>query len=330
MQTNNELALLENSIAVELPKIELVLQQLQRVVIGQPQLLNQLLIGALTNGHILLEGVPGVAKTLAITSFAKSVNASVHRIQFTPDLLPSDVIGTLIFNPKTAEFDVKKGPIFSNIIIADEINRAPAKVQSALLEAMQEKQVTIGNDTYALPAPFWVLATQNPLEQEGTYVLPEAQLDRFMLRVQVPYPSFESELQVVQQYINAQQAPEVHSVLSWQQVAQIQQLVKQVYASDAIVQYVVSIVQATRAKNVTGGYGNYILSGASPRASLALVHAAKAQAFLQGRAFVLPEDVQILVNQVLAHRIVLTYEALANGVQVEELINHIVSSIPIP
>ncbi|TAE11701.1 MAG: MoxR family ATPase [Bacteroidetes bacterium] len=330
MQTNNELALLENSIAVELPKIELVLQQLQRVVIGQPQLLNLLLIGALTNGHILLEGVPGVAKTLAITSFAKSVNASVHRIQFTPDLLPSDVIGTLIFNPKTAEFDVKKGPIFSNIIIADEINRAPAKVQSALLEAMQEKQVTIGNDTYALPAPFWVLATQNPLEQEGTYVLPEAQLDRFMLMVQVPYPSFESELQVVQQYINAQQAPEVQRVLSWQQVAQIQQLVKQVYASDAIVQYVVSIVQATRAKNGTGGYSSYILSGASPRASLALVHAAKAQAFLQGRAFVLPEDVQILVNQVLAHRMVLTYEALANGVQVEELISHIVSSIPIP
>lgn len=325
MQTNSELALLESSIAKELPKINLVLQQLQRVVIGQPHLLNQLLIGALTNGHILLEGVPGVAKTLAITSLAKSVNASVHRIQFTPDLLPSDVIGTLIFNPKTAEFDVKKGPIFSNIIIADEINRAPAKVQSALLEAMQEKQVTIGNETYALPAPFWVLATQNPLEQEGTYILPEAQLDRFMLRIKVPYPAFESELQVVQQYINAQQPPEVQPVLRWQQVADIQQLVKQVYASDAIVQYVVSIVHATRAKT-----GTYILSGASPRASLALVHAAKAQAFLQGRAFVLPEDVQMLVHQVLAHRIVLTYEALANGVQIEDVINHIVSSIAIP
>jgi MoxR-like ATPase len=302
------------------------------VIIGQKNMLDRLLIGLLSNGHVLLEGVPGLAKTLTIKSLSKAVHARFSRIQFTPDLLPADVIGTMIYNQAKNEFVVRKGPIFANFILADEINRAPAKVQSALLEAMQERQVTIGEHTYKLDEPFLVLATQNPLEQEGTYPLPEAQVDRFIMKVMVDYPSMAEEQLILRSNVQGAALPEVEPVVSIQEVLQARDLTREVYLDEKIEQYILSIVFATRRP------GDYQLDklrpllsyGASPRGSINLALAAKAQAFLQKRGFVIPEDVRAICHDVLRHRIGLTYEAEAEGVNVENLLDEILRKINVP
>lgn len=302
------------------------------VIVGQKHMLDRLLIGLLSNGHVLLEGVPGLAKTLTIKSLSKAVHAKFSRIQFTPDLLPADVIGTMIYNQVKNEFVVRRGPIFANFILADEINRAPAKVQSALLEAMQERQVTIGEHTYKLDEPFLVLATQNPLEQEGTYPLPEAQVDRFIMKVIVDYPSMAEEQLILRSNVQGAALPEVQPVVSIQEVLQARDLTRQVYLDEKIEQYILSIVFATRRP------GDYQLDklrpllsyGASPRGSINLALAAKSQAFLQKRGFVIPEDVRAICHDVLRHRIGLTYEAEAEGVNVENLLDEILRKINVP
>ena len=302
------------------------------IIVGQKAMLDRLLIGLLSNGHVLLEGVPGLAKTLTIKSLAKAVHARFSRIQFTPDLLPADVIGTMIYNQARNEFVVRKGPIFANFILADEINRAPAKVQSALLEAMQERQVTIGDTTYKLDEPFLVLATQNPLEQEGTYPLPEAQVDRFIMKVIVDYPSMQEEQMILRSNVQGETLPEVQPVVSVQEVMQARDLTRQVYMDEKIEQYILDIVFATRRP------GEYKLEklkpliayGASPRGSINLGLAAKAQAFLNKRGFVIPEDVRNSVNDVLRHRVGLTYEAEAEGVNVEQVLEEVLKMVHVP
>ena len=302
------------------------------VIIGQNYMLERLLIGLLSNGHVLLEGVPGLAKTLTIKSLAQAIHAKFSRIQFTPDLLPADVIGTLIYNQQKNEFVVRKGPVFANFILADEINRAPAKVQSALLEAMQERQVTIGEITYKLEEPFLVLATQNPLEQEGTYPLPEAQVDRFIMKVIVDYPSMVEEQLIIRQNIQSMSFPEVKQVVSIQEVLQARELTRQIYMDEKIEQYILDIVFATRRP------GEYKLEklkplisyGASPRGSINLGLASKAQAFLNKRGFVIPEDVRAICKDVLRHRIGLTYEAEAENVNVEDVIEDVLKQINVP
>ena len=302
------------------------------VIIGQNYMLERLLIGLLSNGHVLLEGVPGLAKTLTIKSLAQAIHAKFSRIQFTPDLLPADVIGTMIYNQQKNEFIVRKGPVFANFILADEINRAPAKVQSALLEAMQERQVTIGEITYKLEEPFLVLATQNPLEQEGTYPLPEAQVDRFIMKVIVDYPSMVEEQLIIRQNIQSMSFPEVKQVVSIQEVLQARELTRQIYMDEKIEQYILDIVFATRRP------GEYKLEklkplisyGASPRGSINLGLASKAQAFLNKRGFVIPEDVRAICKDVLRHRIGLTYEAEAENVNVEDVIEDVLKQINVP
>jgi MoxR-like ATPase len=306
-------------------------EEISHVIIGQNHMLDRLLIGLLSNGHVLLEGVPGLAKTLSIKSLAQAVHAKFSRIQFTPDLLPADVIGTMIYNQQKNEFIVRKGPIFANFILADEINRAPAKVQSALLEAMQERQVTIGENTYKLDEPFLVLATQNPLEQEGTYPLPEAQVDRFIMKVIVDYPSMKEEQQVLRQNIQGEFAT-IKQVVSIQEVINAKNLARQIYMDEKIEQYILDIVFATRKP------GEYKLEklkplisyGASPRGSINLGLAAKAQAFLNKRGFVIPEDVRSICKDVLRHRIGLTYEAEAENVMVEDVIEDVLKQINVP
>jgi MoxR-like ATPase len=303
-----------------------------RVIVGQSGMLDRLLIGLLSNGHVLLEGVPGLAKTLAIKSLAQAVHGKFSRIQFTPDLLPADVIGTLIYNQQSHEFVVRKGPIFANFILADEINRAPAKVQSALLEAMQERQVTIGDTTHKLEEPFLVLATQNPLEQEGTYPLPEAQQDRFIMKVIVDYPDKKEEQLIIRQNVQGLTIPPIKQVVSMQEVLQARDLVRQVYMDEKIENYILDIVFATRTPS------NYRLEklkpliayGGSPRASINLALAAKAQAFLNKRGFVVPEDVRSICKDVLRHRIGLTYEAEAENVNVENVVDDILKTIQVP
>jgi MoxR-like ATPase len=302
-----------------------------QVIIGQKNMLDRLLIGLLSNGHVLLEGVPGLAKTLAIKSLASAIHAKFSRIQFTPDLLPADVIGTMIYNQQRNEFVVRKGPIFANFILADEINRAPAKVQSALLEAMQERQVTIGDATYKLEEPFLVLATQNPLEQEGTYPLPEAQVDRFIMKVIVDYPAMNEEQLILRHNIQGT-FPTVKQVVSMQEVTSAKELVKQIYMDEKIERYILDIVFATRNPE------NYKLDkikplvayGASPRGSINLGIAAKAQAFLNKRGFVIPEDVRSICKDVLRHRIGLTYEAEAENVKVEDVIEDVLKQVNVP
>lgn len=306
-------------------------EEVGHVIIGQSHMLDRLLIGLLSNGHVLLEGVPGLAKTLTIKSLAQAIHAKFSRIQFTPDLLPADVIGTLIYNQQRNEFVVRKGPIFANFILADEINRAPAKVQSALLEAMQERQVTIGDSTYKLDEPFLVLATQNPLEQEGTYPLPEAQVDRFIMKVIVDYPKMEEEQLILRQNIQSAFAT-VNQVVSVQEVLNAKELTRQIYMDEKIEQYILDIVFATRKPE------NYRLEklkplisyGASPRGSINLGLAAKAQAFLNKRGFVIPEDVRSICMDVLRHRIGLTYEAEAENVKVEDVIEDVLRQIQVP
>lgn len=307
-------------------------EEVGQVIVGQQYMLDRLLIGLLSNGHVLLEGVPGLAKTLAIKSLAKAIHAKFSRIQFTPDLLPADVIGTMIYNQQKSEFVVRKGPVFANFILADEINRAPAKVQSALLEAMQERQVTIGDTTHHLDEPFLVLATQNPLEQEGTYPLPEAQVDRFIMKVVVNYPSMYEESMIIRMNVQGEKFPEVKQVASIQEVLNARSLVRQVYMDEKIEQYILDIVFATR------NPGKYKLEkliplisyGASPRGSINLALAAKAQAFLNKRGFVIPEDIRSICKDVLRHRIGLTYEAEAENVNVENVIDDILSVIKVP
>ncbi len=303
-----------------------------KVIVGQSFMLDRLLIGLLTNGHVLLEGVPGLAKTLTIKSLAQAVQAQFSRIQFTPDLLPADVLGTLIYNQQRGEFVVRKGPIFTNFVLADEINRAPAKVQSALLEAMQERQVTIGDETYKLDDPFLVLATQNPLDQEGTYPLPEAQVDRFIMKVIVGYPTRQEEQLIMRQNVEGAAAIKIAPVVSTQQIIAARQLVRSVYMDEKVESYILDIVFATRNPKSFGldGLAPLISYGASPRGSINLAIAAKAQAFLNKRGYVLPEDVQSICNDVLQHRIGLTYEAEAESITVQNVLAQILGKISLP
>ena len=304
---------------------------MNRTIVGQKHLVNSLLIALLSDGHILLEGVPGLAKTLAIKTLASLVDGKFNRIQFTPDLLPADVTGTQIYSPKNETFSIKKGPIFANFILADEINRAPAKVQSALLEAMQEHQITIGNESFKLAEPLMVMATQNPIEQEGTYALPEAQVDRFMLKVLVDYPTLEEEKRIVRNHINGMQL-ESKPVVNLQEIISAKELVKSVYIDERIAQYIADIVFATRypEKYKLSEIKNYISFGGSPRASINLALAGRACAFIKRRGYVVPEDIREIVFDVLRHRIGLTYEAEAQGVKADELITEILNKVEVP
>lgn len=304
---------------------------MEGVIVGQKHLVDSLLIGLLSDGHILLEGVPGLAKTLAIKTLAQLVNTEFSRIQFTPDLLPADVIGTLIYSQKTESFQVKKGPVFSNFILADEINRAPAKVQSALLEAMQEHQVTIGSTTFDLPSPFLVMATQNPIEQEGTYQLPEAQVDRFMLKVIIDYPTIEEEKQIIRENLNGQKA-DIKPVVEASEILNARKIVNQVYLDEKIEQYIADIVFATRYPERYGleNIKPLITFGGSPRASINLAKAARAYAFINHRGYVVPEDVRSVAYDVLRHRIGLSYEAEADNVTGEEIISKILNKVEVP
>jgi MoxR-like ATPase len=305
--------------------------EMGKVIVGQKQLIERLLIGILANGHILLEGVPGLAKTLSVMTLAKAIQVKYQRLQFTPDLLPADLIGTLIYNPRSGEFTTKKGPIFSNIILADEINRAPAKVQSALLEAMQEKQVTIGSETFKLEDPFLVLATQNPIEQEGTYPLPEAQVDRFMLKLNVDYPSKDDEREILDRMALTDVSMKVDSVLNAEDIKRLRAVVDQIYIDDKIKDYIVDLVVATRDPQKYGlNLGEFIEFGASPRATIYLAIASKAYAFLKGRGYVTPQDVKSIGMDVLRHRVIITYEAEAEEMTAEKVIQNIFDNIEVP
>jgi len=311
--------------------IDLINIEMRKVIVGQKHMVERLMIGLLSNGHILLEGVPGLAKTLAIKSLANCIKASFSRIQFTPDLLPADLIGTMIYSQKKEEFVVRKGPVFANFILADEINRAPAKVQSALLEAMQERQITIGNETYKLEEPFLVLATENPIEQEGTYPLPEAQVDRFMLKVVISYPDKEEEKLIMRKNISGD-FPTTSPVISTDDIARARKAVREVYIDEKIENYITDIVFATRypEKYNLSKFHNMISYGASPRASINLALAAKAYAFIKHRGYVIPEDVRAVSHDVLRHRIGLTYEAEADNITTENIINDILNTVEVP
>lgn len=331
-ETTNDIRALNELIQKESAFVELLTHEMNRVIIGQGHMIESLLIGLLSNGHILLEGVPGLAKTLAITTLAQSIDAKFSRIQFTPDLLPADLVGTMIYNQKKEEFLVRKGPIFANFILADEINRAPAKVQSALLEAMQERQVTISDATYKLEEPFLVLATQNPVEQEGTYPLPEAQVDRFMLKVVLNYPKVDEEKLIIRYNTSVEGMPKANSVIKPADILKARNLVRKVYMDEKIEQYIVDLVNATRTPSAYGlqDYENYIEFGGSPRASISLGLAAKAYAFIRRRGYVIPEDVRAVIYDVLRHRIGLTYEAEAEEISVDQIIREIVNTVQVP
>jgi MoxR-like ATPase len=305
--------------------------EIAKIIIGQRAMIDRLLIGLLTAGHILVEGVPGLAKTLAVRTLARGLHLSFHRIQFTPDLLPADVIGTQIYNPRSGEFSIKKGPVFANVILADEINRAPAKVQSALLEAMQERQVTIGENSYPLEEPFLVLATQNPIEQEGTYPLPEAQVDRFMLKLKLNYPSKDEELAILERMSAVEQRLEVEPVLSAEDVFALRRAIDNIYVDDKIKRYIVDIVHATRRPADYGlDIGPYVQYGASPRATIFLTRAARGHAFLDGRGYVTPEDVKALGYDVLRHRVSITYEAEAEELTSDDLLRRVFDHLKVP
>ncbi len=328
--SNQDIRVLAERIREESAFIPTLLEQIEKVIVGQNYMVERLLIGLLCGGHVLLEGVPGLAKTLTISTLSKAIRATFQRIQFTPDLLPADLIGTMIYNQQTGEFLPKKGPIFAQIILADEINRAPAKVQSALLEAMQERQVTIGDKTYPLTAPFLVLATQNPIEQEGTYPLPEAQVDRFMLKLKVTYPS-KAEERIILDRMTGETVCEPETVLDPAKILQVQQIVRQVYVDAKVRDYIVDIVFATREPKVYGlNIGDYIEYGASPRATIYLTVAAKAHAFLRGRGYVTPEDVKSIGMDVLRHRVILSYEAEAEEMTPEAVIQNVFDHVEVP
>lgn len=332
MQTAEDIRLLNSKIQNNASFIDRLRAELGKVVVGQLYMVDRLMIGLLSNGHVLLEGVPGLAKTLTIKSLAQAVQAKFSRIQFTPDLLPADVIGTMIYNQQRNEFLIRKGPIFANFILADEINRAPEKVQSALLEAMQEKQVTIGEVTHKLEEPFLVLATQNPIEQEGTYPLPEAQVDRFMLKVVVGYPSRNEEQMIIRQQVQGTELPKVNPVVSTYEILQARTLVRDVYMDEKIEQYIIDIVFATRypEKFRLERLKPLISYGGSPRASINLALAAKAHAFMHKRGYVIPDDVKAMCKDVMRHRIGLTYEAEAENVTSERMVDDILNVIAVP
>ena len=322
---------LNDRIQKESSFVDILTMEMGKVIVGQKSLVENLLIGLLANGHILLEGVPGLAKTLAINTLASAVDAKFSRIQFTPDLLPADVIGTLIYSQKSEQFQIRKGPIFANFVLADEINRSPAKVQSALLEAKQERQVTIGDETFRLPEPFLVMATQNPIEQEGTYPLPEAQVDRFMLKVVVDYPKKEEERMIVRMN-NTGEFPKASPILKPEDIVRARQVVRDVYMDEKIERYIVDIVYATRTPKDynLAKLSSLISYGASPRASISLSMASKAYAFIKRRGYVIPEDVRAVCNEVLRHRIGLTYEAEAENVTTENIIAEIINAVEVP
>lgn len=331
MQNYVDIQALNHRIHEESAFVELLKLETAKVIVGQEYMLERLLIGLLTKGHILLEGMPGLAKTLAIKTLAQAVDARFSRIQFTPDLLPADVIGTMIYNPAKSEFAVRKGPIFANFVLADEINRAPAKVQSALLEAMQERQVTIGSETFPLEEPFLVLATQNPIDQEGTYPLPEAQMDRFLLKVKIGYPAKDEERDIMRRNLSGEH-PLVHKVLSTNTLMRSREVMHGIYMDEKIEQYILEIVFATR---TPGEYGMRNLTplinyGASPRATIAMAQAARAMAFLRRRGYVIPEDVRSICADVLRHRIGLSYEAEAENVTQEDIITKILNTVEVP
>ncbi len=323
---------LNQQIFAESAFIERINAETSKVIVGQQYMIDRLMLGLLSGGHILLEGLPGLAKTLSIKTLASAVKADFSRIQFTPDLLPADIVGTMIFNPSKNEFTVRKGPIFANLILADEINRAPAKVQSALLEAMQERQVTIGNDTYKLQEPFLVLATQNPIEQEGTYQLPEAQVDRFMLKVKVDYPTRAEEQEVIRRSLSGATTQTIAAVVSPEEILKARETVRKVYMDEKIEQYILDIVFASRQPKDFGleKLAPMILYGGSPRASINLAIAAKTQAFMRRRGFVIPDDVRSVCHDVMRHRIGLTYEAEASEMTSESIITSILNKVEVP
>lgn len=322
----------QEKLRAEAAWVDLLRQEIGRVIVGQKYLVDRLIIGLLANGHVLLEGVPGLAKTLAVKTLARCMNAEFSRIQFTPDLLPADVVGTLIYSPNKGEFTTKKGPIFANLLLADEINRAPAKVQSALLEGMQERQVTIGDVTYPLPEPFLVLATENPIDQEGTYPLPEAQMDRFMLKLVLDYPDREEELRILEANANTSVRHEVNPVVDAEVILRSRKLIDQIYVDEKLKGYLVDVVLASRDP---AGYGAaeleaFIRFGASPRATICLALASKALAFMRGRGFVTPQDVKDVGPDVLRHRVMVSYEAEAENVSSDDVVRKIFETVPVP
>lgn len=323
---------LNEKIKAESSFVDLLMMEMDKVIVGQKYMVERLLVGLLSDGHILLEGVPGLAKTLAINTLATTIEADFSRIQFTPDLLPADLLGTMIYSQKKEEFSIKKGPIFANFILADEINRAPAKVQSALLEAMQEKQVTIGEETFTLPKPFLVLATQNPVEQEGTYPLPEAQVDRFMLKVVLDYPKKEEEKKIVRQNLSQDGMPKAKTILKPADIIKARATVKEVYMDEKIEQYIIDIVFASRNPEEYGleRLKDMITFGGSPRASISLALASKAYAFIKRRGYVIPEDVRAVAKDVLRHRIGLSYEAEAENMSSEDIVHEILNAVEVP
>lgn len=306
-------------------------QEISKVIVGQKEVIDYLLIALLADGHILLEGLPGLAKTLAVTTLAKVVNCEYKRVQFTPDLLPADLIGTSIYNPKDGSFSVSKGPVFTNILLGDEINRAPAKVQSALLEVMQERQVTISGQTFNVGKPYLVLATQNPIEQEGTYPLPEAQTDRFMLKVKIDYPSKEEEKEILKRMATLGSKPQAEAILSIDDLMETRKVVNEIYIDDKVTNYILDVVFATRYPNRYGlDIQPLLLTGASPRASISLYIASKARAFLEGRAYVTPQDIKEIAHAILRHRLRRSYEAEAEDVSTDEIIDRILKTVPVP
>lgn len=325
-----DLSALNQTVKEQSVFVSQMMVEMNKMVVGQKEMIEGITMGLLTGGHILLEGVPGLAKTLTISTLADTISLDFHRIQFTPDLLPTDLIGTMIYNPKSGDFTVKKGPVFANIILADEVNRAPAKVQSALLEAMAEKQVTIGEESYKLDHPFLVLATQNPLEQEGTYPLPEAQLDRFMFKINVTYPTKSEELEIVSRMGNNQK-PVLNKVISKEQLLSTINLVDQIYVDQKIKNYIVDLVMATRypTQYGLGRLDKLVTVGGSPRASLSLIRASKAHAFLRGRGFVIVEDIKAVVYKVLRHRLILSYEAEAENLKQDDIVKEVLAAIEI-
>ncbi len=310
-----------------------VLHEVDKVIVGQRHMVERVLLGMLTGGHVLLEGVPGLAKTLTVNTLASTMEAQFQRIQFTPDLLPADLLGTLIYNPRSGEFTPKKGPVFANIILADEINRAPAKVQSALLESMQEKQVTIGDTTYPLPKPFLVMATQNPIDQEGTYPLPEAQVDRFMMLVKVGYPGRDEEREIISRQLDPV-APDIRPVITPERIEDARKVLSEIYVDDKVKEYILDIVLATRdpseVKGLGRDFGRLVEYGASPRASIWLARAARAHAFMKRRGYVIPEDIKAIAPDILRHRVIPTYEAEAEEVTADDLVARILDAVEVP
>ena len=332
MQASVDIEALNQQIQVDSAFIDDIRSESGKVIVGQDRMMERLLLGLLSNGHVLLEGLPGLAKTLAIKTLSSIINASFNRIQFTPDLLPADILGTMIYNQKTNEFSVRKGPIFSNFILADEVNRAPAKVQSALLESMQERQVTIGKETFKLEEPFLVLATQNPIEQEGTYPLPEAQTDRFMLKVDIGYPNKEEELEIIRRNISGSISQPVSAVVSKDQILKARQLIRKIYMDEKVEKYIIDIVFASRQPKEYGlsSLEGLISYGGSPRASINLALASRAYAFLQRRGYVIPDDVRAICHDVMRHRIGITYEAEAEEINQEAIITEILNRVEVP